>query len=489
MGVLENQKVIPSGNGFSFLEGFTKQIYGDRGGFGYNLERYFCSQEWHNACRQVKSVDQVPLLTEVQLKQQIQWETAMREKALHILRFVMEYGEKVTDDDYCAIAGDMGLAPGRCPWEETLFPHVVDLWASSEEEGQAIQKQVEAHKQTIASMGNMMLDALADRQIISYSQPGTNRLRAMLSQGYARNYHRGENAFYGASRPSLFRNIPDDPMEATIHRVLGFTRLYEFSLWIEQMDCVRHWPYGDVFHGTVAQHYGIPTNGLDITSDFKVALFFACCTFDEKTNAWRPLRKSEFEFASSRPSVAKLGGDSRYGMIFSAPVDLSLMSKALNDPRLHLTCPTPVGYQPFMRCDHQSAYIIEAGEPYDLYLDATFSKYRFQLTEDLCQWIFREMENGLAIYPNEGLAGCNTVINDMKQLKQYSKVALEAAIQSFVPTLSVEEAITALEARGHICKQTVQWCSNETLEQINAQYSKFNSVEDSASRVRFEFSI
>lgn len=489
MDALEGQKIFPSGNGFAFLENFTKQIYGDRGGFGYNLERYFCSPEWRKACRQVKSVDQVPLLTETQLKQQIRWEAAMREKALRIQRFVIEHGGAVSDDDYCAIAADMGLAPSPCPWEETLFPHVVDLWVSSEEESQAIQKQVEAHKETVASMGNMMLDALSDRQIISYAQPGTGRLRMMVSQGYARNFYRGENAFYGTSRPSLFRNIPSDPTEAIFHRVRGFTRLYEFSLWIEQMDCVSRWPYGDVFHGAVAQHYGIPTNGLDITSDFKVALFFACCTFDKKANAWRPLRKDEFETIDSRSDVARLGGDSRYGMIFTAPVDLSLMSKELDEPRLHLTCPTPVGYQPFMRCDRQNAYIIEAGEPYDLYMDATFSKYRFRLTEELCQWIFREMKDGLAIYPNEGLADCATVIDDIKRLKQYSKVALEAAIQSYVPSLPVEEAIFALKARGHICKQAVEWCSKETLEQIGAQYSRAAVMENNIPGVRFEFSV
>lgn len=489
MSVLEGQKIIPSGNGFEFLENFTKEVYGERGQFDISIKRYFCSEEWCQNCRHVESIEKVPTISEEKIKQQIRWEEAMRGKALRMQQFVAGHRGEISDEDYCAIAADMGLAPNSCRWEETLFPHVVNLWVSSEEEGNAIQKQMEENKHLIAIMGNMMMDALSDRQIISYPQPGTGRLRAMLSQGYARNFFRGENAFYGKSKPSLFRNVPSDPEEAMIHRILGFTRMYEFSLWIEKMDSVRQWPYGDVFHGAVAQHYGVPTNGLDITSNLKVALFFACCIFDRDLNSWRPLQKKEFENADSRPDVARLGGDSRYGMIFCAPVDISLMSKALNDSQLHLTCPTPVGYQPFMRCERQSAYIIEAGEPYDLYLDETFSKFKFRLTEGLCQWIYQEMNCGLAIYPNEGLTDCLSVINDIIRMEQYSGEALEAAIKNCAPNFSADKAIIELKKLGHICRRAVEWCSTDELDRISAQYSKSLCEETPYSNIRPQFSI
>lgn len=44
MAVLEGEKLIPSGNGFAFLENFTKEVYGDRGRFDSNLERYFIAR-------------------------------------------------------------------------------------------------------------------------------------------------------------------------------------------------------------------------------------------------------------------------------------------------------------------------------------------------------------------------------------------------------------------------------------------------------------
>ena len=131
-----------------------------------------------------------------------------------------------------------------------------------------------------------MMDSLSDRQVISC------RGRMLLSQGYVRNFYRGENAYYGTSRPSLFRSSPIDPEEAKFHRLIGHIRIIEFSLWIQKLDYVKQWPCGDVFHGAIAQHYGIPTNGLDVTSDLKVALFFACCYFDQETKRWYPLERS-----------------------------------------------------------------------------------------------------------------------------------------------------------------------------------------------------
>lgn len=466
---MSDRPVIPSGNGFPVLEGFTKQIYGRRGTYEHNLKRYFSSQEWTEKCRCAANIEDIPLLSEEQIHQQLRWEEAMQDKARYIQHYAAARGGRMREDDYLAIAADMGLAPSPCPWEQTLFPHTVDLWVCSKREERKIRRTVEKKWRRIAMMGNIMMDALRDKQVISCRQPGTDRLRMMLSQGYARSYYRGENAYYGQSRPSLFRRIPEDPEEAKIHRLLGFVRMYEFALWLETLDCVRNWPHGDLFHGAIAQHYGIPTNGLDITSDLCVALFFACCTFEN--GAWRPLREEEFKKADSRPHIAALGGDARFGILFSAPTDTSFMSKELDDPALHLSCPTPVGYQPFMRCSHQSAYIIEAGEPYDLYQDATFSKYRFSLSEELCQWIYREMDGGLAIYPNEGLKDHLAVVEKISRLEHYSRAALDAALQTYVPDITADDAIAALAQRGHTCVEKAVWCSEKECAAINAAYS------------------
>ena len=40
---------------------------------------------------------------------------------------------------------------------------------------------------------------------------------------------------------------------------------------------VKNWNYCDVIYEVLAQHYGLETGWLDITNDFKIALFFAVC--------------------------------------------------------------------------------------------------------------------------------------------------------------------------------------------------------------------
>lgn len=454
-----------SGSGFEYLQNFTSEIYGERGQFMHSLKRYLAGPEWHNACRVIKTVEEIPVITEEQIRQQIQWEAMLRAKAYAMQNFVWSRSGEVSEEYYCAIAADMGLAPSPCPWEETLFPHIVDLFVCSKAQEEEIFDCVERHKSLLGIIGNCMMDSLSDRQVISC------RGRMLLSQGYVRNFYRGENAYYGTSRPSLFRSSPIDPEEAKFHRLIGHIRTIEFSLWIQKLDYVKQWPCGDVFHGAIAQHYGIPTNGLDVTSDLKVALFFACCYFDQETKRWHPLEKEQFEYANARADVAKLGGDSRYGLIFSAPADISAMSEVLRDQNLHFSFATPIGYQPFMRCAHQSGYIIEAGEPYDLYKDATYAKHKFRLTEELCQWIYHEMQEGEAIYPNEGLLHYQYIIDDIMRLAQYSEEALRAALRCYAPDLPFDTAVIELAKRGHICKPEVQWCSDEIFAEINSKWT------------------
>ena len=69
---------------------------------------------------------------------------------------------------------------------------------------------------------------------------------------------------------------------------------------------MKNWKYGDVLYDLLAQHYGLETGWLDITSDFNVALFFATCWYDCSENRWKPLCEEQIR---QHP----------YGMIFHMP--------------------------------------------------------------------------------------------------------------------------------------------------------------------------
>lgn len=415
--------IFPSSNGYDLLETYTKMLYGERGSFRHNLERYVYSEEFQKGCRTPQTVEEIPELTFAQIKQQISWEEHMAKRCTDMITILdqRERDRAMTDQDYLEVAGIMGLCPGRCDWYETLFPHVVDLFVSSEDEGNAIWKSVEAQINIVKVMVTVMSDGLRCGHIIRHNG------RDMFSMGYVRNFFRGENAYNVRCEPSMFRKQSTDPAIAKKEKIVHVLRMAEFGLWLNSLSFVQQWPFGDVFHGAIAQHYGVPTNGIDITSDLKTAMFFACCKWEN--NSWRTLRPEEYAEKDSRDSIKSRGGDSRYGILFTAPADTSNMSTAAKIPELHLAQVTPVGYQPFVRCSSQSAYMIEAGHPYDLYQDPSFAKFKFRITKEMCEWIYQEMDGGKKVYPKEMFGDCNDIVASVNESSIFSQAAFLKATE------------------------------------------------------------
>ena len=74
----------------------------------------------------------------------------------------------------------------------------------------------------------------------------------------------------------------------------------------------------------LAQHYGIKTPLMDITSDLKTALFFACCKYEG--HQWRPMEKRDFVYTQDGAREK----DSRYGVLYRVPTEITDMQLALS---------------------------------------------------------------------------------------------------------------------------------------------------------------
>jgi len=462
---MEKGPVSLSSNGYDFLESYTKQLYGERGTFSHNLRRFFDSDEFLNGCRNPVRIEDIPELNFDNIKDLIEQEKRFHDLSNNIMD-VWEKKQKrgeMTTDDYYEIAGIMGLCPGHHGWYKTLFPHLVDLFVSSEEEGHEINENVKSQPNIVKIMVKVMSDGMRRGQIINYYG------RCMWSQGYARNYFRGENAYNVQCQPSLYRRLPNDSAAAELHIIIGNLRMVEFSLWLNSISFIQKWPFGDVFHGAIAQHYGILTNGLDVTSDIKAAIFFACCRYEN--GSWRPLRPTEYYHKDSREEVVRRSGDSRYGILFAMPADISNMSRAVNISMLKLTGVTPIGFQPFMRCSIQSGYIIEAGRSYDLYKDLSFSKHKFRLSEDICEWIFNETDKGKKIYPNELFGTIEDIIETIKELNVFSKDAFEITIKNLSLENRSKTIMEDLMKKGFkIIPQIHPICTPERKKELEQHY-------------------
>lgn len=92
--------------------------------------------------------------------------------------------------------------------------------------------------------------------------------------------------------------------------------LNEACFFLDNFDAIKYWGHSAVNHLALAQHYGIKTPLLDLTSNFRTALFFACCKYQD--GQWRPLTKRDLD-----------GGDPRYGILYRSPTEITGIKWAL----------------------------------------------------------------------------------------------------------------------------------------------------------------
>lgn len=115
----------------------------------------------------------------------------------------------------------------------------------------------------------------------------------VIEQAARRNFYRGENQLFPESLPSLQRSLKryKTVKEKELYRMVADMRIAEFSMLLQKFQHVKEWRYSDILYEPLAQHYGLETNWLDITTDFNIALFFAVCRWDE--GKWKPLTREQ----------------------------------------------------------------------------------------------------------------------------------------------------------------------------------------------------
>lgn len=269
----------------------------------------------------------------------------------------------------------------------------------------------------------------------------------VVEQAQRGNYYRGENQIYPESLPTLLRSLKRFPSikEKELYRLVADMKISEFQFFLDKFQHVREWMNSDVLYDAIAQHYGLETSWLDITSDFKVAMFFATCYWDK--GEWKPLTREQTEVDEAH----------RYGMIFHMPSNRMPMRWSMAIPKFmpwtdkivgqtpeggniyeKLDYPVyrgeienlvyPLGFQPFMRCHMQNGYGIYMRTPHPLQKDSGFEKLRFRHSEDLSQRVFDMMKGGELIYPHEGLEKADFIIDQIRNASTFSEEAFRSAL-------------------------------------------------------------
>lgn len=475
-------------------EDHLKHIYGDLGDWEINLERYEAYAEANQASEGalvISSIDDVPELTEDDIRKWI----ADEENDSQLISELLQTFEKIDDQSGEEVSDQEYL--------KSLF-HCMELLGIAPETSEDIEKfgrkplyewLVNHESITSEFLHNLRSRCTADRNIwgrfrvlvdifACICTPGTAfnyDTMTIVTQQPRRFYYRGENAFYGSSKAGKFRGKALGKEQA----LLDVLRMDECGFFLDNFEAVLKWKKGNgtVRYGALMQHYGLKTEFMDITSDLKVALFFACCVpCEDDPEKWRPLRKDEFECADSRNGVASLGGDSRYGMLYRNRTELEYMRYFLGKKRegVH-EYPfadnykedisgevIPVGYQPFMRGSVQHGYTMLTDESYDMYQDSRFAKFKIRLTEDLCSWIFEEMECGNKVYPNNDIPHIQKYISRINSCRTFTEKIVKDRCQQWKLDYSAVKAF--LKQRWYTVKSKAYLISQKEIDNINKAY-------------------
>lgn len=216
-----------------------------------------------------------------------------------------------------------------------------------------------------------------------------------------------------------------------------------------------------VQYEAIAQHYGFKTFLMDITSDFEVALFFACCKY--RDGQWEPLTSVDTEVMEEK----------KFGVIFRRAVMPWSMWPEDEHPIF------PIGYQPFMRCSNQTGYTLAMGENEDLKtMDLPgMEMLRFHHNTELAQRIYDKMDGGNKIYAKEDVLA---IIRDKLDTFIKSKVIDEEALNEMVQSdgeyseHSIAEWKKLLVSHGYIVGSNPLTITTDEEAQITKKLAGFD---------------
>ncbi len=264
----------------------------------------------------------------------------------------------------------------------------------------------------------------------------------LMPGGQNLNLYRGQTQDYPLCGPNIFRNCTNK-LETFIARL----RQMEFEIVIKEHPAVQDIIQEKIhvsFDG-LAQHYGLSTEYLDVTSDPCIAAFFAVCKFDSKQECYRPVENQNV-----------------LGVIMKT---LSLAYSPTPNGEWNLEV---IGLQPFCRPGNQKAYAIKMkqGENFRAH------KMLFKHDRNSSKKIYEHFNGGELLFPNDPI--CDIASNILYG-KTFIMDAFNEAISRFnFPAKSVFY-IRQLSANGIKIKEdsrSVYSFSEAQLEKFSVDWKK-----------------
>lgn len=222
---------------------------------------------------------------------------------------------------------------------------------------------------------------------------------------------RGQNQEYIPCYPSLYREIPRPLTESEI-----FTWKMRFILFCDMLDT---YPIVDKFfkrqnfkvdYEGLAQHYGLLTSVLDLTSNIDIAFFFATCWYDRTEDCYKPFDD----------------GKEHEGILY---VFCPLMANEpipVNVDDFMKENITPIGLQPFLRPARQKGYAlhIPKGKSIKCWV------YRFKFSNEESLVYYNLFNGGRNLWIYDTLAEKAKRIRD---IRNFSYMTFNRTYEKFSP--------------------------------------------------------
>ena len=458
-------KFFFSTNHFKEIQDLLKDVYGDLADFKTTIIKYEHS-DYAYFRQPINSFKDFQLWKLKHLKEFVFHENNRIKISKDLISYYESKNGNLMVDELKRYSQILGIYPSEMEQEDCLFRNLVRLNEFTSADKKNAEIMFNTKKENFEMVVRFLISIMKDGYVYRLSNN-----RTVISQGYCSAFFRGENAIYGSSRASLFRGLvptADNRMYFLINQL----KLVEFSLLLNSFNFIdENLGTENTFHGALAQHYGFKTPYVDFTSNLKTALFFACCKF--KNGKWRPLNKNEIKSKNSRAEIAKLGGNSRYGVLYIVQADFIEMSKVINGPYTYIE---PIGIQPLYRCGYQNGFVGETCVDYNLYKDYSFEKVKFRLTKSFCNWIYKEMDCGKKIYPEEPIFELQKFFDKIKNSHSFSKLTFNMVFKDaerLYPNITKNEFLKKLSDANYIIEDNVEWCTKAEMAKVNFDWDTY----------------
>ena len=205
-------------------------------------------------------------------------------------------------------------------------------------------------------------------------------IRLISGTEFSMQMYRGQTKAYPRCVPTLSRlGKVEDQFLAQCRRIAFEDALGEHPM-VSLAERIRLY----VDREGLAQHYGLATDMLDVTSNFDVACFFAACTWNHKDGKYQPVASDQVPGVMYRiTSIPMIGIDGT--------------DDALGQVQI-------VGWQPLPRPEQQRAFVVRMKPGQDFTSLPSVETFYFQHQAHISHRIWNAFDQGEALFPMDAAA-------------------------------------------------------------------------------------